>query len=152
MKTTETFGQLQIITELQIHEDSTLTTLQTIDTIAMEEVWKHKLSGYTLHSFYINQKYFFCSTCRKTTWILVLNIFRRFSLQNPSKWVRGLDAYSILLSITCPMIFSCRYLAKIEKHKHYIGHICLCGTKSENFPLLKRINIISIHIYNKIIV
>ena len=65
---------------------------------------------------------------------------------------RGLDAYSILLSITCPMIFSCRYLAKIEKHKHYIGHICLCGTKSENFPLLKIINIISIHIYNKIIV
>ena len=35
-ETTEGFGQLQIITELQIHEDSTLTTLQTIDTIAME--------------------------------------------------------------------------------------------------------------------
>ena len=64
-------------------------------------VWKLKLSGYTLHSFYINQRCFFAA----------LGGFRRFSLQNPSKWVRGLDAYSILLSITCPMIFSCRYLA-----------------------------------------
>ena len=51
-------------------------------------VWKLKLSGYTLHSFYINQRCFFCSTWRKTTWIWVLKIFRRFSLQNPSKWVR----------------------------------------------------------------
>ena len=56
----------------------------------------------------------------------------------------------------CPSLVQWSFLAdiwlEIEKHKHYIGHICLCGTKSENFPLLKRIHIISIHIYNKIIV
>ena len=55
-------------------------------------------------------KVFFCSTWRKTTWIWVLKIFRRFSLQNPSKWVREGWMH---IPFFCPSLVQWSFLADI---------------------------------------